>query len=545
MKRSFIVFTVFAMLLPAFVRGDDKHHIDELQIRGDVVLIRANGHTFRLNTEQSDMLSSNEWEIDGDRIIIEDDEDEIRIIIRSDSDPILPFPRDEEPYQRGGIHVDRMEDGLFFRFYQEAAEEVYIEGTWNGWDSERGKMTRDVDCWVYETRLPKGNYHFRIRYRLEGDEEWFDEPEPEERLTGIRHNLYTLEVSDREAYWFIEEASEDALTGKARASYNRVEGASVRGTIGFEHGTYRTTSFEWSQSYSFAIERWSWAARYEVPFPGARLSLTGYDRCRAITDWTVSKQENTLAALFLTEDFYDFVWSRGWSAHMEQSYDRHLFRAGFRRDETEPVSKNTEWSLFGGNKVFRENLFSDTAGVAGKCNLIEGRYTFDTRNYEKQPTKGSLFRLSGDYSGWELGGDYDYWRGLLDARHYHKLASDFQFNFRIMGGAIQGTSPAQEMFHLGGVGTMRAHAFRTIVGNRFFLTNMECRVDVIGDMQCAFFADIGDAWDTPERMECDLEADMGIGIQNRDGDIRVDFARNLNKSAEDDLVVTFRLQNTF
>ncbi|MFH1278171.1 MAG: BamA/TamA family outer membrane protein [Candidatus Eisenbacteria bacterium] len=536
---------ILAALVPALASGEVRKRIDEIQITDDGVLLRAGGHTFLLDEEEAGYLRRGDWFVrDGRIILIVDDEE--RVLAVAVGETLSPLPRREgDDYRIGRVDIDRLEEGVYIRFHQPDAAEVYLEGTFTGWKLRL--MDREEEGWVVVGRLGKGEHRFRIRYRLEGDDHWFEEPEREERLTGERRKVYVLEMGDREIGWYVEEEREDDFRAGLGAAYNRVEGLRLTYRLGLEHGIRRTARLEWSQSYSIEVERWSWEATLAVPLtptPGLSLEVEGYDKTRIPLQWTVTPQENFAAALLIKEDFYDYVWSRGWTARVVESMGHHTLSAGYGERQDDPMAKVTDWSVFGGEKTFRENLFADSTGVRGETKRLEGRYTFDNRNYEETPTMGWYADFRGDYSGWELGGDYDYWKGVADFRHYHKLTSRVHFDFRVMGGAIQATAPRQERFFLGGVGTLRAHEFKELVGNRFFLANIEYRASVWGDLQCAFFADLGDAWDTEERRDFDLESDMGISVLGEEADVRVDLARRLGPG-DDDLVVTVRFARMF
>ncbi len=543
-----IPFLLILALLPAPLRGEVTREVDELQIYEDAILLRSGSYTFRLTGAEARRLEGAEWWIDGDSLMIVE-RGKSEVLARAVPEPILPLPREPRETRRlRELEVDRMEDGILFRFRQEGAKEVYIEGTFNAWKRARGKMDRKDGSWQYELRLPEGTHHFRIRYQLEGDDHWFQEPEPEIRLTGVRRYLYTLEVGDHTVDWFVEEIDRSDFDAGLGGTYNRVEGLALSYRLGYEHGPFHRSRFAWTQGYSFAIERWSWEAVAELPIPpvpGLSFGGSGYDQRKIPLQWTVSEEENLLAALLITEDFYDYVWSRGWTVYLEEALGGHALRAGYREEKQSAVARNADWSLFGGDKTFRENLFSDSEGVNGMTHSVEGTYTFDSRNYHDSPTKGWLLRLHGATTGWELGGDYDYRRGVAEVHHYHKLHPALAFDFRLMGGATEGTPPLQDLFYLGGVGTMRAHEFKELRGRRFFLANLEYRASLWGDLQCAFFADLGDAWDWDGREKFDLESDMGLGLQNEDGDVRIDFARRLDEGAGDDITVTFRLNRMF
>lgn len=545
MRRQILLIAWIATLAPALATAEVTRRIDEIQITDTGIRIRAGEHVFDLSEGEAARIRGDDWFIRGDRIVWIADGEE-RVLVPAVDLPLTPLPRSDDDLRRRRVEIDRLESGVFIRFHEPDARDVVIEGTFTGWAPR--PMHREEEDWVYTDRLPNGEHRFRIRYRLGEDEHWFEEPARGYRLSTETRSRYVLEVDDREIAWYVDEEEETSTSAGLGANYNRVEGLRLSYRLGLEHGLERRARLAWSQAYSFAVERWSWDATLRVPLvpvPGLAFEAEGFDQVRIPMQWTVTPNENLAAALLIREDFYDYVWSRGFDLRLVQTYGAHTLTATYGERTDAPLVKETEWSLFGGDKKFRENLFAETAGVAGETRRIEGRYVYDDRNYKDSPTMGWYAELHGDYAGWELGGDYDYWKGVADFRRFQKLSSRMHLDLRVMGGAIQATAPRQEMFFLGGVGTLRAHDLKELVGNRFFLANIEYRAAVWGDFQCAFFADLGDAWDTPERRDFDLESDMGIGILDDDGDIRVDLARRVGVGVDEDLVVTLRLARMF
>jgi hypothetical protein len=462
-----------------------------------------------------------------------------------ESHPSISTPGPEEETRPCRVDIERHEDGVLIRFYGAEAGEACVEGSFTEW--RRRPMRSEDGAWVFRKRLRNGDHRFRVLYRLEGGETWLAEParqeEPAEEPT-----FYAIEIDDRGFSWSLEDVGANALDAGLGATYNRVEGLRLTGSLGFEKPLRESFRVGWSQSYSIAAERWSWEATASAPLrvvPGIRIEANGSNGIRVPTAWTVTPSENFAAAILLHEDFFDYVWSRGWGARLASELGDHFLSAGYAVLEDEPATKETDWSLFGRGKDFRENLFGPDADVEGTSRRIEGRYRYDTRDYGNEPTHGWLAELQGDYSGWELGGDRDFWRGIAEIRRYQKLSPKLHADLRVLGGRIRGNAPDQELFRIGGVGTLRAHRLKELAGTRVFLANLEYRAAVWRDLECVFFADVGDAWRGEERESFDLESDMGIGLQDEDGDIRVDFARRLDRGASDDLVVTMRLARTF
>ena len=448
---------------------------------------------------------------------------------------------------RSSVLVELTDDGVLFRFRQSDAVDARIVGAFDGGKRDSWPMKKEADEWVFRMNLNEGEYIFRVLYQTDDNEEpreWKGDDFNASIYSRTDH--YGLDVY--ESGLRLERNPFDHEFSTALGfDYNRVTGADLKYKLGYEHPKYRTPLVEWTQGYAFGPERWSWDASVELPLwrrGGLGIGAEGYDYTVSHDRLTVPRDENTIAALFIKEDFHDFVWQRGWRTFLLKEKGAHSIGAGYREEETSPMERTVDWSLFGGEKVFRQNLFADSAMVSGKTKRFEGTIEFDTRNREERPTKGWVVRLDGEYAGYELGGDYDYERVTGRLNHYMKLARDMQFDFRLIGGAIDGEAPLYRRFYLGGVGTMPAYRLKEFSGNRFFLANLEYRVSLGSDVAIAFFSDIGDAWDQPLREQFDLESDMGIGIESGDGFARLNLAHKLSEN-DDDVTVTFRLNRMF
>lgn len=60
-----------------------------------------------------------------------------------------------------------------FGFFDPAAREVFLVGSFNGWNPRATPLVRDaLGDWTTELALPRGEY----RYRLVVDGEWRDDP---------------------------------------------------------------------------------------------------------------------------------------------------------------------------------------------------------------------------------------------------------------------------------------------------------------------------------------------------------------------------------
>jgi 1,4-alpha-glucan branching enzyme len=60
-----------------------------------------------------------------------------------------------------------------FGYFQPDAHEVFVVGSFNGWNPRATPLQRDsLGDWSVRLRLPPGEYH----YRLMADGEWRDDP---------------------------------------------------------------------------------------------------------------------------------------------------------------------------------------------------------------------------------------------------------------------------------------------------------------------------------------------------------------------------------
>ncbi len=466
--------------------------------------------------------------------------------------PLSPYLDEDGPArpklpEHPRVRVLFTDDGIEFRFRHERAVEAYVEGSFNNRESDRWEMNRKGADWIYTTRLPDGDYNFRVLYRLDNDSDLVEGKKIGAHVGYSKTDLINL-ILDDQSIRLYDPSKRGEVQTRLDADYNRVQGFDLSYTIGVQHLSRRSPRFHWTQGYSWGLERWSWRAGAEVPIrprSGLEFLVEGLEQTVSHDTWSIETEENIAAALFLKEDFFDYVWQSGWSAGLQKRGRGHTFRVAYRETDTSPLTRTVDWALLSKDKKFRPNLFSGDSLVAGNTRQIETSIEWDRRNRTNRPTAGWFIRLDGEYAGEELGGDYDYKRSVGRFSHYFKLTDDTQFDMRVMGGGIDGTAPLYRMFRIGGVGTLRAHDFKELTGNRFVVANIEYRVRLFSSFQVAFFTDIGDAWDTEERRHIDLESDMGIGLADDDGDVRINLARRLNQGADDDLVVTFRMNRMF
>lgn len=350
--------------------------------------------------------------------------------------------------------------------------------------------------------------------------------------------------------------------------YNRVEGL----FLGF-----RIPREEWSEKTSALFDLYGHAgygfsrkhACYQIGVErsilgrfGPVIGVEAHDITTSQDEWIIPTFENSLAALFLREDFQDYYRREGYSAYVSHDISEYLKLTGeFRQEQHFDMKRKTNWSIFGGDKKFRANPLIDPI----EFRSLVARLSFDTRNYYKYPDQGWLINLMGEFAGEDFnknGVDFD--RFIVDIRRYQPIVSGENLDFRLRAGSSRGVLPAHLKFDVGGLSTIRGYRFKEFENhNRMLLGNLEYRIygrrnplrhTVGGDLGLILFADAGYVWTVPDSLKAqkgfddldwkDLYTSIGFGLSNREGNVRLEFAKRLDEK-DQPMVVTFRINRPF
>lgn len=257
--------------------------------------------------------------------------------------------------------------------------------------------------------------------------------------------------------------------------YNRVEGIflglgspkryywdgekrfSTYGSIGYGFKTHR-----WQ--YSFGVDRWFFNRyRFEIGAEGHSIVDTK-------DNWFIGIGENNLAALFVRQDYHDHFRKDGFSVHAAQYMTQVArLRVDYVVDKYRSLPRNTEWSLFGGKRRFRQNPAIDD----GMMRSVIVSLDLNNVVVRRGRTQGWNIHASTEFAGGNLGGDFTFNRYLLEVRRAQPLSQYDKLNVRLRVGSSHGTLPIQKSFELGGMGTLNAYSYKEFSGNRMILGNLE------------------------------------------------------------------------
>jgi hypothetical protein len=346
--------------------------------------------------------------------------------------------------------------------------------------------------------------------------------------------------------------------------YNRVDGLYVQLGVDtnwkppallrfFAHGGYAFQGKAWR--YEIGLERW-----LQLGPAHLTLGIRNYDLTHTEDEWLLPTVENSAAAFFFREDFMDYYRVTG--TRFQLRADLFCFlnvELAYLLDEHESLKRNTNWSLFGGDKKFRDN----PSATEGSVHSLLFRLGYDSRDDFMEPASGFLIEAVYEKAGEEFGGQLDFDRFLLDLRRYLYLTRYENIDFRFRLGSASGDVPDQKAFDLGGLGSLRGYKHKEFRDfDRMVLGNLEYRIGLgrlssrwMEDHQIIPFYDFGLAWASNDTGSLiagfdqlkarRIKTSVGIGFSTGPGDrLRINVARRLDDHDEP-LVVTVRIHRIF
>jgi len=214
-------------------------------------------------------------------------------------------------------------------------------------------------------------------------------------------------------------------------------------------------------------------------------------------EWIVSEGENTIFALFARTDYRDYYESEGGQAHVSWSPGSDFeLRGGARVESHRSLSVRTRVSLTGRHPVFRPNP-----------PIQDGDEQAFTAGFRLGPVElpvqgGTHGEATYERSGPPLNGDFEYGRVRGAVRHRSRLSPKQDFRARLIAGStLTGTLPAQKIWYVGGIGTLRGHDFKSFAGDQFFLANAEIYQRARKNIYAFTFLDCGAAWFGSENLD--------------------------------------------
>ncbi len=321
--------------------------------------------------------------------------------------------------------------------------------------------------------------------------------------------------------------------------------------------------------------RWTAGLQKDFQIP-SRLTLGAEYFYKIDTNdrWIVSEFENSLAGVFLHEDFMDFFGKKGVRAFADyQLAQVHTLRLDASGHRYEALRRNSNWSLFGGGKDYPLNprpALPDTLGVQNGDEIsVKLIGAFDWRDNPVFPNVG--WQVEGYFE--RTSKDFETNGLFLTMKRYQPTFSDQKLLAKIMVGSRSGSFAYQHLLTLGGLSSLRGYREKEFVGNRLLYGNVTYQIgqSAFGGLlhrlplhyipfwetlSFGFFAETGYAWiadpgnpdlglfDFGSFSIKDLRSDVGFSLLMTEGLLRVDFAKRTDRG-RDDWRVTFRILDKF
>ena len=480
------------------------------------------------------------------------------------------------PRKRACPVRERYEERISYKFlyYSPGSRSIALTGDFIDWDEEGIPMVRDeYGTWSTLYSLPPGEH----RYKFIIDGEAVPDPDIDEKVSdGMGGWATPLVVKSRERtttrVYTVDWCPRSFDLGMAM-DYNRVDGFYLGANIKNECNEFPMPRYEVEGGYTWARSKWMGMVELEQPLIAPfMLSLGGsfYSRTDTYDDEVIGDVENFLAAFFIKRDYRDYFDRRGARGFVGfyPSSD-HAVRLSYTSDDYRPLDKNTDWSLFRGDKKFPENPhYPPNICACSGCEVIKVRsvelaYEFDTRNHTKTPYFGLWSRFSGEWARRSFGSDLGYNRYLADVRYYDRLSSTQRLGLRLMCGIMtmpddshsEGVPAPQyffpKEFYVGGLGTMPGYCFKEFRGTQMLLFNFEYALGVSKNWYLLFFTDAGDAvgrdeyWkDAWKAMRIKWDGGFGIRFERPGTSVTVHLSQRFD-DWDRSSVVTLRLNRMF
>lgn len=329
--------------------------------------------------------------------------------------------------------------------------------------------------------------------------------------------------------------------------YNRVEGLVLGiGRTPMSWDDYYRGRIYGQLAYGFALEDWRYELGVETRLDNNRRRNEEYAikvgasyRHNTTTDdlWKTSWTENSLAAFFFENDFFDYYEAEGWTIYAVQRITPFVqVSAGYRSEEHRSLNTNTHWSLFDGGG-FAANPFINEGQVQTFSVAVEGGHV---KNLHDLP-RGGAFRFVAEI-GDGVGGDFSYNRYIADGRLYIPMSRESSLALRVRGGKVEGDLvPFQKQFTLGGIGSMRGYHQNIFSGTEMLLGNAEYIIDdlsmfddLIDDFQIIGFFDAGwtNGFEAEDFDFDDIYSSAGVGLGFADRAVRLEMAWPLRDAGD-------------
>lgn len=360
------------------------------------------------------------------------------------------------------------------------------------------------------------------------------------------------------------------LTSLAAFRYNRIDGAAPY--LGYRYINSDSTLPELSvlAGYGFASKRWRYnigLKQYLLKNKSLQIGGSFYKKLASHDDWIISENENTLFALFATEDYKDYYEAEGGYVFAKYKFPYNIdFEFGYQIENHKWLDAHKNlWSLAGGSKRFRDNFstvthfgyFFNTGYFINNMDFksLIFKLAYNMNGKEQFPIN-SFFSFRTDLEITPFNGlryyDYTLYRITAQATRYQTINRKSGLIIRLAYGTVGDNKtlpspwdiPIYKLFYLGGLGTLRGYDHKEFYGTEFWLTNIEYRINFpAASWNTWLFYDAGQIGKLDRMNVTEVKNSVGIGLTFSDI-IRINLAKRLDRS-NDTVKLYVRMKHQF
>ncbi|MBC8479053.1 MAG: hypothetical protein H8D46_01210 [FCB group bacterium] len=260
-----------------------------------------------------------------------------------------------------------------------------------------------------------------------------------------------------------------------------------------------------------------------------QLFAEAYSRAATDDTWRITDHENSIAAFLIHEDFLDWYYQKGFEAGFYFHLPFNItFGATYREEKQSPMNTVVSWSMFGGDKEFRDGWDVDK----GRDISISYQVSLG-RPYHWMHDNSPTFYLDWKRTRSQNKSEFDYERDAVTVDTYIPFTYDLGFHFTSRYGGLIGENYGnQHLFHVGGIGSLRGYYWKEFSNTHFLSASAE----IIFSRFSVFYERANTWFFTESTIDEDLiekyqgytgRESMGISVGS--DDVRLDIIKPVGK----------------
>ncbi len=219
--------------------------------------------------------------------------------------------------------------------------------------------------------------------------------------------------------------------------------------------------------------------------------------------WRSGVYENSLTSFTTGFDFHDYYHAEGYAFYSLLKPLRFLeLGASYNWNTFSSVQASTDFSLISRYATYRFNPAIDANSDRINQESLTLGATINPKGVAKNSMLWATLSIQAELA--DIGqttNDFMYNRYQFEAKTYFRLDRSTLLKWRLLAGSITGEAPDFKNFALGGIGSMRALGYKSLVGNEMLLSNLEIELGKsshhnnnwvdLSSMSVSFFLDSG------------------------------------------------------